>query len=113
MPQRTLPPTCGRGCVYPQPFGARRAGRFARHDRIQVEHEAAIEAGQPVERAGLPEERGVRAPRRSPGVFVSGVLHLPDDVDIPALNINRLVLETLERNAHLDLVAVFRQPSLG
>jgi hypothetical protein len=40
------------------------------------------------------------------------MLHAPDDVDAPALRLRLLVADTLEGNADLDLVPVFREPSL-
>ena len=41
------------------------------------------------------------------------MLHLPHDVDVPALHIGGLILDTLERNFDLDFVAVFRELTLG
>ena len=89
----------------------RRTGRFARDNRIQIEHEAAIESAESVERAALREKRRVRALCRRPTVLEARVLHLAHDVDVPALLVRRLKFETFERNAKLDLVAVFGEPS--
>jgi hypothetical protein len=41
------------------------------------------------------------------------VLHLPHDVDVPALQIRGLVFQALERNANLDFVAGLGQSALG
>src|SRR5262249_495346 len=92
---------------------SRRAGCLARRHRIQVEHQPAIESLETVERTRLRKERRVRAFGRGPGILIAGMLHLTDDIDVPALHVDRLVFETLERNAELDLVAILRQPSLG
>jgi len=55
--------------------------------------------------ARLPDERCVRAARREPGVFDTGVLDLAHDVQPPVLGLMRLIAEALERNADLDFVS--------
>ena len=51
-------------CVTPSRPAAGAPVDLPRHDRIEVEHESAVESGQAVERSRLPEERRVR--RASP-----------------------------------------------
>src|SRR5206468_2755207 len=89
---------------------ARRTAESLRHGRIHVKHESAREPAQSVESAGLPQKGCIRALRRRPRIFVSGVLYFTDDVDVPALFVARLILEALERNPDLDFVAVRSQP---
>src|SRR5690242_5368329 len=63
---------------------------------IDVEDEAAVETGELVEGPGLGEKGGAGAPGRRPGLLVTGVLHLADDLDAPALNGRRLISQRLE-----------------
>src|ERR1051326_9478567 len=91
---------------------ARCAGRFSRHDGIHIEHEAAVDSAQSVDRARLSEKRGIRASSRSPRILESGMLHLPNDVQVPTLCISRLIFDTFKRNPDLDLVSIVGHAAL-
>ena len=93
--------------------GGRRPLPVIGHDRVEVEHQPAVQPGQPKQVSRLPEERGGRALRRRPRVFEAAALHLAQHVDSPRLRSARLVLEALEGNAHLDLVAEVGDVPLG
>ena len=72
---------------------------------IQVEHQAAVQVGEPGELARLDQEARAGAHHRRPGVLVAGVLGDPHHLQPPVLRIGALVADALEGNPDLDLVA--------
>ena len=78
--------------------GGHRGGDVENHPPSEI-----LESDQPAE---LRQERGAGPLGGSPGVLVSGVLHLADDVDAPVLLRLGLKAEALERNPDLHLVPV-------
>ena len=97
-----VPSSCGRS-----PFHS------GSNHGIEVQDQAAIEAAEIEKRAPLCQERRLPLLNRRPCLFTAGVLHPSDDVDTPALYRVRLEREALERNTHLDFIAVVSQPPLG
>ena len=85
--------------------GGRGAVGFRRDDGIEIEHEAAREIAESLERARLGEKRRAASDRRRPRVLVPPALHTPHDVHTPALHAVGREPERLERNLDLDLVA--------
>ena len=106
------PAELGRSTAVVPPRGAASAGRLRGERRIEVEHQPALQVGEPDQVARLAQERRARALGRRPGVFLSRVLHRASDVDAPALLLRRLEAQALERNPHLDLVPVLGESSL-
>ena len=99
------------GVVAPAVAGRRAVG-VRRRDRIEIEHQAAAQVGEAVERARLREERALGAQRRRPAVLVAAALHAAQDVERPRLHAVGGEAQRLERDRDLDLVAVVGQPPL-
>ena len=73
--------------------------------RVEIEHQAAAQVVQPVERAGLRQKRRALPPGRRPAVLDALAGADPGDVQPPGLLGARLVAQALERDAELDLEA--------
>ena len=101
------------GVVAPRRSCGSRPARRALSDLGgDVEDQSAPQLGETLKRPRLTQERGVVAPSRRPAVFAPRVLDRPHRIEAPRLRIGALILEALERHAHLDFVAVLGEPSL-
>src|SRR6185436_2150274 len=90
----------------------RRAIRARSHGRGRLEHETSSQVVQAIERSRLRQKVCVRPNSWRPCILKTGMLHAPQDVDAPALDIRVLVAKALEWNAHFHLVAALYQTSL-
>jgi hypothetical protein len=109
-PPRVAPDLGTAGAVAPAARAGRQAsaggplGELGIH--VHVHHESAAQVGEPFQRAGLREEGESGPAGGGPAVLVARVLDLAHDVEPPRLHVGRLVLQALERDAHLHDVAV-------
>src|SRR5690606_1278682 len=79
--------------------GIAQAVRRCCHERLYLDHDAALEIVQSADRTRLQQEARIRASHVGPRVLVAGALHGSLDLESPALHLRAGEAQALERDA--------------